>query len=216
MKSIDFFKIKLLLSALVLCSLNPLRSQINLPMEAANSHIEPTKEKAHPNFVKFCPDEYWYSSSDEFSPFGSDEGYDLFYEFTEWRSKNQEGDVYKFALGVVGRKFGSKPTRESMAPYIADMRKNMPGLSDAEFEKLLTQALGTDFTPYIRTNLISASFCQLYVDGRIDTQLLDLSLIALQDELDPENLSKMFGDIEGYKESLLKQRTALEAVRSSQ
>jgi uncharacterized protein YfeS len=92
----------------------------------------------------------------------------------------------------------------------------MPGLSDAEFEKLLTQALGTDFTPYIRTNLISASFCQLYVDGRIDTQLLDLSLIALQDELDPENLSKMFGDIEGYKESLLKQRTALEAVRSSQ
>jgi uncharacterized protein YfeS len=184
-------------------------------MEAADKHISPTKEGAHPNFVRFCPDEYWYSSSDEFSPFGSDEGYDLFYEFTEWRSKNQEGDVYKFALGVVGRKFGTKPTRESMQPYIADIRKNMPELSDAEFEKIISQALEKDYTPYIRTNLISASFCQLYVDGKIDTQLLDLSLIALHDELDPENLSKMVGDIEGYKESLLKQRTVLEAVRSS-
>ncbi len=190
-------------------------AQVSAPMELTEEREHPSKRLAHPSFVKHCQEEYWYSTTDEFSPFGSDEGFDLFNEFIEWRNKHKSEDVYNFFLGIVGRKYGNKPTRESMKPYIADMRKSMPELSDAEFEKILNQILEKDFSPYIRTTLISASFCQLYVDGSIDSKLLDLSLTALNDELNPVNLSKIIGDVEGYKGSLLKQRTVLESIRNS-
>ena len=48
-----------------------------------DSEDGPAKETSHPNFVKSMESEFYYDCTDDFSPFGNDDGADLLYNLED-------------------------------------------------------------------------------------------------------------------------------------
>ena len=51
------------------------------------------KSKAHPKAIELLTEDFFWSNSDELSPFGSDEGHTALCEFRKWRKKNKKISV---------------------------------------------------------------------------------------------------------------------------
>ncbi len=48
------------------------------------------RDFAHPKAIKLMKYEFLWDVVDEDSPFGSDEGWDAYYEFRRWRNENPD------------------------------------------------------------------------------------------------------------------------------
>jgi len=58
--------------------------------------VGPARETSHPRFIAFAPDEFYYDCTDEFSPFGNDDGADTLAGLEEWYQEGGEGSVANF------------------------------------------------------------------------------------------------------------------------
>lgn len=58
------------------------------------------KEFAHPKALEILNDAIFWDGSNEFAPFGSDEGSDAFYIFQDWLKDHPEGEAWEYLQGM--------------------------------------------------------------------------------------------------------------------
>lgn len=59
------------------------------------------KNKAHARAIELLTEDFFWSGSDELSPFGSDEGHTALCKFRKWRKKNKKISVGYCIAGVI-------------------------------------------------------------------------------------------------------------------
>lgn len=131
----------------------------------------PTRKTSHPNFVASMKAEFYYDCTDEFSPFGNDDGADLLFKLEDWyREKKLIRNIVRWLFNNIdemGFKYRSK------------------GLSEILALETLNKIEGEDkyFFESMDNAIIAAGFGQIKITGKIDAKLKDLTIIALDRQL---------------------------------
>ncbi len=76
-----------------------------------NYNTKPTDEDravydpdfAHPQAVALMPEPYFWDPDDDFAPLGSDEGFEAYQKFYQWRIHNRANSIYPYLLSIVMR-----------------------------------------------------------------------------------------------------------------
>jgi uncharacterized protein YfeS len=127
-----------------------------------------TLENSHPNFVNLLASEFYYDCTDEFSPFGNDDGSDQLYNLEEWyRDKKGENNIVKWLHKTINA-FGFKITSEAGSKIL-----------DAEILDQF-QDVDPDFLNCMDNTIIATAFGQFKISGQLDAELKELALIALK------------------------------------
>lgn len=136
-----------------------------------NSENGLLKENCHPLFTANFIDEFYYDVTDEFSPFGNDDGADTLFRLEEWyKEKKTEGNIvkwmYKF-IDEAGYIYGSES-----ASQITDF-KTMLEIEDED----------PNFFIFLDKVIIATAFGQIKIAGKIDAKLKKNAISALDREL---------------------------------
>jgi uncharacterized protein YfeS len=127
-----------------------------------------TLENSHPNFVKLLTAEFYYDCTDEFSPFGNDDGSDQLYNLEDWyRDKKGESNIIKWLHRTINA-FGFKITSEAGSKIL-----------DAEILDQF-EDVDPDFLNCMDNTIIATAFGQFKISGQLDAELKELALIALK------------------------------------
>jgi uncharacterized protein YfeS len=136
-------------------------------MEEEYFELEP--ENAHPKAQEILTEEFYFDPTEEAAPFGNDDGNDAFYGFLAWRKRNPDGKPFQFVQELVDR-WG----------YTNDYYQE----TDPERIEALIDEEGYGFFP--RDNaLVAVCFGQLVLEGQIDPEMKELTLIALERQKQP-------------------------------
>lgn len=58
--------------------------------------VGPARETSHPEFVRACEDELFYDCTDDFGPFGNDDGADALSSLEDWYREGAKGTLRSF------------------------------------------------------------------------------------------------------------------------
>ncbi|MEY4925765.1 MAG: hypothetical protein RI894_201 [Bacteroidota bacterium] len=107
---------------------------------------------AHPQAVELMPEPYFWNPDDDFSPLGSDEGFEAYAKFYEWRMKNRLEPILPYLQGIVSR-------NEEF--YTEDM------CSDAEIALMIENSEDEEMYELDRA-IIAVCFTQIIEEGALD------------------------------------------------
>lgn len=131
----------------------------------------PSRETSHPNFVKVMQSDFYYDCTDEFSPFGNDDGADMLFNLEDWyREKKLIRNIVKWmfnAIDKMGFEYQSKGCSE-----ILDLKK-LNAIQE-EDEYLISS---------MDNSIIATGLGQLKITGKIDSKLKALTIIAIERQL---------------------------------
>jgi uncharacterized protein YfeS len=131
-------------------------------------NFELTPETANPKAKQLMTETFYWDITDEFGPFGSDDGSDAFYGFREWRLKN-------------------------------------PNVSPTVYLKKLNDEWGYESTKAV----IAIGFGQFVLEGRIDTDLQELTKEALNKRFAPSVLDGLNSEYPKFRTERLTKMTAV-------
>jgi uncharacterized protein YfeS len=125
-----------------------------------------SRETTHPNFVQALTEQFYYDCTDEFSPFGNDEGADTLYALEDWYRENGRLDKpMLFLKELIEDNFG------------VDM--SHIGLEDKD--EIISINQNEEFLfDILDRSVIATSFGQYKIEGRIDIELRRLGLLAIR------------------------------------
>jgi len=137
----------------------------------------PSRENSHPNFVKALTDEFYYDCTDEFSPFGNDDGADTLSTLEDWYRENGKlRKPVKFLKDLVEENWGF----ETKYMKLTDRTKTLKVNAEEEF-----------MFDSIDHAIIATAFGQYKIEGILNRDLKELAEIALdrqkiitQDQID--------------------------------
>jgi uncharacterized protein YfeS len=125
-------------------------------------------ENVHPNFLDLLRSIFYYDCTDEFSPFGNDDGFDQLYHLEDWyRDKKGENNIIKWLYKTINA-FGFKITSEAGSKILE------PEILD-QFEDV-----DPDFLKCMDNTIIATAFGQFKISGQLDAEVKALALIALK------------------------------------
>ena len=125
----------------------------------------PSRENSHPNFVKVLTDEFYYDCTDEFSPFGNDDGADTLFNLEDWYKENGKlNNPVKFLKDIIDENFGF----ETKYIKLTDKAKILKVNAEEEF-----------MFDSIDHAIIATAFGQYKIEGVLSPDLKDLADIAL-------------------------------------
>lgn len=125
-----------------------------------------SKETSHPNFVKLLTAEFYYDCTDEFSPFGNDDGADVLINLEDWYRENGHfKKPMKFLKHYVEHHLGVK------SKYI----------ELTEIKKILKINEGSEFIfNSIDSVIVATGFGQYKIEGLMHPDLKALVVLALE------------------------------------
>lgn len=131
----------------------------------------PARETSHPAFVQAMTADFYYDCTDDFSPFGNDEGADLLYQLEDWyRSKKLSRNIEKW-----------------MYQHIDDMGFTYQSKGCAPILDLDTLKTIQEEDDYMLLSMdqciIATGFGQLKITGILEPRLKELSLTALKRQM---------------------------------
>ena len=165
-----------------------------------DSDYSPTFEKAHSNAKKLMADSFFFSPIEETAPFGSDDGSGTYANFQSWRKTHPQESLIPFLKEQIDEwgysKFDIRETDlEKLKPYLKQDEMNiqyMTGIDQA---------------------IVALAFGQLYLEGKIDTDIKELAIISINRELLP-GILQLWGNYETTrKENLNKLLSVLNQVK---
>ena len=131
-----------------------------------DSNWAPDFKHAHPNAQKLMTDEFLWSSIEESSPFGNDDGADAIYKFHEWRKSNETENPLRFIEYLL------KEWNYSVYDY-----SRTDSTKIKEF--IASKNIGDRIYLGIDDLIIATGFGQFIMEGKIDQDLKNLTLTAL-------------------------------------
>ncbi|WP_312074871.1 hypothetical protein [Chryseobacterium sp.] len=142
----------------------------NKAQDKTSDYLEITKENASPNAQKIMTENFYWDMIDEFSPFGNDTGNDTFYIYYDWKKTN---------LNKNGTDFLNYDSKE-FNPYNFDLNIKDKELVKKHVEKMTNQYVDLN---RIDNEIISLAFTQLFLSGKIESEVKELSLKAIEREM---------------------------------
>ncbi|MFZ6643130.1 MolR family transcriptional regulator [Undibacterium sp. TC4M20W] len=133
----------------------------------------PARETSHPRFVELAPEDFYYDCTDDFSPFGSDDGYDTLAGLEEWYRDH-------------GKK---KPVVSAfLEELLDDWDFGLPDKLIRADAQVITEWLDEDkmHETYLHSECrarVATAFGQLKIAGQVDADILDEALAALRCQL---------------------------------
>jgi len=129
----------------------------------------PSKETSHPNFVKALTAKFYYDSTDEFSPFGNDDGADTLFNLEDWYKENGKlSKPVKFVKDYINENLGF----ETKHIKLTDKAKILKVNAEEEF-----------MFDSIDHSIIATAFGQYKIEGALNSDLKDLADIALDRQM---------------------------------
>jgi len=132
------------------------------------------KELAHPGARELAPESFFWDCTDEFAPFGSDEGDTALAEYREWTRENPESpliDCLIWTIESVGEMDYSEYNDSILSPeLVADQ------VSDPEFDD-------QQYVFTLDVSVIATGFGQLVDLGTIDSNAKPVISLALQRQI---------------------------------
>lgn len=123
---------------------------------------------SHPRFVKLAIAEFYYDCTDDFSPFGNDDGADILYELEDWfREHKGKGNIIEWLFDTIdgyGFKYQSRPVASML---------DLDSLSRIQSEE-------PHFIDCMDRCIIAAAFGQIKISGKINSELLGLANITIK------------------------------------
>ncbi len=153
----------------------------------------PTRETSHPDFVKSMDAEFYYDCTDEFSPFGNDDGADLLFNLEDWyREKKLSRNILKWMFNQIdqmGFEYQSKGCSEIMD--LETLNKIQ------EVDEYLIRSMDN--------SIIATGFGQIKITGKIDSKLKEVTIKALDRQmlLDEEDDKEYVNRLEKMKSDLV-------------
>jgi uncharacterized protein YfeS len=118
---------------------------------------------AHPKSAALMKEEWWWSTVDDLSPFGNDDGSDAFYIFKDWRENHQKADPIVF-IDVLEKRW-----EMSFDHLDNDSEKDLPAI-----EKVNT------FYRNMDRAVIGIALGQIVLEGKISPKLKEIGLKAIK------------------------------------
>ncbi len=133
-----------------------------------NEDEGPSRETSHPTFVKTLTAEFYYDCTDEFSPFGNDDGSDQLYNLEGWYRDNKgESNIVKWLHKTINQ-FGFKITSEAGSQIVDEIILEQ------------FQDVDPDFLNCMDNTIIATAFGQFKISGTLDKEMKELALTALK------------------------------------
>lgn len=184
-------------------------------------NYELSPETAHPKAKELLTEDFYWSSIDEDSPFGNDDGSDAFYGFRHWRNSNKTESPIVFLRELISE-WGFPPfdwntldtiaineyinadnsmSNSSLQDQIPAMKEHFKEMAEREGkefdEELFNQSftavtgnMGGTYLLAIDNAIIAIGFGQFVLEGSIDSDLKELTTIALQREMTQSLIDK--------------------------
>ncbi|MCA9006507.1 MAG: hypothetical protein KDA70_14645 [Planctomycetaceae bacterium] len=124
---------------------------------------------------ELMPEEFFWDCADESAPFGSDEGFDAYYEWRDWREEHPTRNLCECLSWILeGREADYNPSLYTDEQIQQDL--DDPG------EAFLAESYDI-FT--LDTTIIASGLGQLLDEGRIDAEAKPLLMVAVRRQLHP-------------------------------
>jgi uncharacterized protein YfeS len=136
--------------------------------------------EAHPKARKLMTEDFYWSPIEETGPFGNDDGADAFYRFKDWRKLNPQKSPVHFFHELI--EIWGYPPFDYASQDVKYLENYMSASSIGDMT-----LIGQD------NAIISIGFGQFIMEGRIDSDIMKMTQIAIKREMMPVMLSK-FGD----------------------
>lgn len=128
------------------------------------------KETSHPNFVENMIAEFYYDCTDDFSPFGNDDGADLLLNLEEFYQEKKGKGILQWLFETIDE-FGFKYKSEKCSNILDEPTLNQLQNEDPHFINCMDNTI------------IAAAFGQIKIAGQVDKDLKDLAKIAIHRQL---------------------------------
>jgi uncharacterized protein YfeS len=132
--------------------------------------------RAHAKARELMPEEFFWDCGDEDAPFGSDEGWDAYYEWRNWRSDNPDSELKECIAWIVSGRLDD---------YNESLYSDAQIERDIESPEDAFMAEGFD-TFTLDTTIIATGLGQLIDEGKIDSSVKPYLLIAVSRQLHPK------------------------------
>lgn len=129
----------------------------------------PHQGKAHPAARKLLQADWLYSAKDDHAPFGSDDAADAYAAFSDWRKTHTGGSTKKFVTDLLLS--WQYPAFDHKATDYNSLRNYIEG-----------NTLGWRYLFGTDAAIIATAFGQLYIEGRVDSDLKQMAVTALKRE----------------------------------
>ncbi|MBS1636911.1 MAG: hypothetical protein JST26_13420 [Bacteroidetes bacterium] len=129
-----------------------------------------TKETSHPKFVENMIAGFYYDCTNDFSPFGNDDGADLLFNLEEFYQEKKGKGIIKWLYKTIDE-FGFKYASEGCSKILDE-----PTLKQLQDED-------PHFINCMDNTIIAAAFGQIKISGQVDKDLKELAKIAIQRQL---------------------------------
>jgi uncharacterized protein YfeS len=135
----------------------------------------PDYENAHPKAKELMNEDFFYNSTDETGPFGSDDAADTYAGFAEWRIANKSANPKDFLI-----------------QHIEDWGYPDFDLTTTDFKKLKPYLQKSEMHIHYLTgidqSILAIAFGQLYIEGKIDDEMLLIAKYSLERQLNSQIL----------------------------
>lgn len=155
-------------------------------------------ETAHPKARELMIEKFFWNCADEEAPFGSDEGWDAYYEFRRWREHHKTENLIECLAWIMNG--------ENLENYNENICSDETIRRDLENPENAFLAKSYDiFT--LDATVISTALGQLLDEGYIDAEAKPYVQVAIKRQLHPEILTS-----EHRKTILLAAKQVVEAA----
>jgi uncharacterized protein YfeS len=132
--------------------------------------LEELSPENYPKAAQILTDEFYWDCTDEFSPFGNDDGADTFTFFREWREEHSRDNPVRFL-------------DEHLEGWQV-INGHWDVVDADEAVKLIKE---NEFSFFTRDNsIIAVAFGQILVDGKVHPEIKRRGLLAIERQLLPE------------------------------
>ena len=132
--------------------------------------------QAHSRARDLMTEAFFWDCSDEDAPFGSDEGWDAYYEWRSWRAENPQEEIKECIAWIVS---------DRLDEYDESLFSDLQVSRDIESPDDAFLAEGFDvFT--LDTTIIATGLGQLLDEGKIDPSAKPYLLVAVSRQLHPK------------------------------
>ena len=126
---------------------------------------------SHPAFVQLAQADFYFDQADDFSPFGSDDGFDTLSALEDWfREGGQSGHVMAFL-------------QQQLADWDLPIAADMLTRSEAAKTKWLAQGMNDTWLASVCKARVATAFGQIKISGQLDAEVRAQGLLALDNQL---------------------------------
>jgi len=157
------------------------------------------QERAHPRAIELIPDEFFWDSTDEFAPFGADEGDIALAEYRDWRRDNPDApavECIEWTIESVGDMDAADYNNSLVDRYL--IRRQMRDEQFNDYRFIFT----------LDISVIATGFGQLVDEGKIDPECKPYIQTAI-------NRQRIWGEMsisEEYRDEYVDRMDVLEKV----